>query len=61
MNQTMPKCDHLIEVDRLGYVFSVTHTFKGRLLYTASYEKEMEALRSAAIIGAATENRGIEV
>jgi len=61
INRSVPICDHLIEVERLGYVFSVTHTYRGKLLFTASYEKEMDALRSAAIVGTSVESRGNEV
>ena len=52
---------HVIEVSKLGYDFSVTHLYKGQVLFTATYEKEMDALRVAATIGTAEEDQGHEV
>lgn len=52
---------HVIEVCKLGYDFSVTHLYKGQVLFTATYEKEMDALRMAATIGTAEEDQGHEV
>lgn len=52
---------HVIEVTRLGYDFSVTHLYKRQVLFTATYEKEMEALRMAAMIGTTEEDQGHEV
>jgi len=55
------KSIHVIEVGKLGYGYSVTHRLNGKLMFTATYEKEMEALRTAAIIGTAEEDQGHEV
>jgi len=52
---------HIIEVARLGCAFSVTHTRNGKLLYTSTYEKEFDALRIAAVMGAAIDRSDIEV
>ena len=52
---------HVIEVSKLGYNFSVTHLFQGQVLFTATYEKEMDALRIAATIGTSEEDQGHEV
>ncbi len=52
---------HIIEVARLGKAFSVTHTCNGKLLYTSTYEKELDALRIAAVMGAAIERGDLEV
>ncbi|MDH5179316.1 MAG: hypothetical protein OEY07_06585 [Gammaproteobacteria bacterium] len=56
-----PTNRHFIEVDRLGYRYSVVHTCNGRLMFVASYEKEMDALRTAAILGTSLEHGGNEV
>ena len=55
------KSFHVIEVSKLGYNFSVTHLFQGQVLFTATYEKEVDALRIAATIGTAEEDQGHEV
>ena len=52
---------HVIEVSKLGYNFSVTHLYQGQVLFTATYEKEMDALRIAATIGTTEEDQGNEV
>lgn len=52
---------HLIEVDRLGYGFSVSHTCNGKLLFIGSYDEELDALRTAAVIGTSAEHSGNEV
>lgn len=52
---------HIIEVARLGCDFSVTHTCNGKLLYTSTYEKEFDALRIAALMGASIDRGGLEV
>lgn len=52
---------HVIEVSKLGYDFSVTHLYKRQVVFTATYEKEMEALRMAARIGTSEEDLGHEV
>lgn len=61
LNQKTGLNYHFIEVDRLGYRFSVTHTRNGRLLFAASYEDEMDALRTAAVLGTSVEHSGNEV
>jgi len=60
-NNKQAKNIHVIEVSKLGYGYSVTHRHNGKLMFTATYEKEMEALRTAAIIGTAEEDQGHEV
>jgi len=60
-NQAKMSHFHVIEVSKLGYDFSVTHLFKGQVLFTATYEKEMDALRVAATIGTHEEDQGNEV
>jgi len=52
---------HVIEVSKLGYDFSVTHLYQGQVVFTATYEKEMDALRIAATIGTSEEDMGHEV
>lgn len=52
---------HVIEVCKLGYNFSVTHLFNGQVMFTATYEKEMDALRVAATIGTHEEDQGNQV
>lgn len=52
---------HVIEVSKLGYDFSVTHLYRGQVLFTATYEKEMDALRIAAMMGTSEEGQGNEV
>ena len=52
---------HIIEVAHLGRAFSVTHTCSGKLLYTSTYEKELDALRIAAVMGAAIDKDGLEI
>lgn len=60
-NQAQVYQYHIIEVCRLGYDFSVTHLYGRHVLFTATYEKEMEALRMAAMIGTSEEDQGHEV
>ncbi len=60
-NQAQVRYFHLIEVSKLGYNFSVTHLYKGYVLFTATYEKEMDALRMATTIGTSEEDLGHEV
>ena len=57
-NQTQVRHFHVIEVTKLGYDFSVTHLFQGQVMFTATYEKEMEALRIAAVLGTSEEDQG---
>ncbi len=60
-NQAQIRHFHLIEVSKLGYNFSVTHLYRRHVLFTATYEKEMDALRMAATIGTMEEDQGHEV
>ena len=60
-NQSQLRHFHVIEVCKLGYDFSVTHLFQGQVMFTATYEKEMDALRMAASVGTAEEDKGNEV
>ena len=60
-NQAQINQFHVIEVCKLGYDFSVTHLYQRQVLFTATYEKEMEALRMAAMIGTSEEDQGHEV
>ena len=52
---------HLIEVARLGMAFSITHTCNGKLIYTSTYEKELDALRISATMGNNLVEEGLEV
>lgn len=52
---------HVIEVSKLGYDFSITHLYRGQVMFTATYEKEMDALRMAAMVGTSEEDKGNEV
>jgi len=52
---------HVIEVCKLGYDFSVTHLYRRQVVFTATYEKEMDALRMAAMIGTSEEDQGHEI
>ena len=63
MQQTQGKLRHfhVIEVSKLGYNFSVTHLYRGQVMFTATYEKEMDALRVAATVGTTEEDKGNEV
>lgn len=60
-NQAQVQYFHIIEVCKLGYDFSVTHLYRGQLMFTATYEKEMDALRVAATIGTSEEDQGNEI
>ena len=60
-NQAQVRHFHVIEVSKLGYNFSVTHMYRGQVIFTGTYEKEMYALRLAASIGTAEEDQGNEV
>lgn len=60
-NQAQIQHFHVLEVSKLGYDFSVTHLYRGQVLFTATYEKEMDALRIAAMIGTSEEDQGHEV
>lgn len=60
-NQAQIRHFHVIEVSKLGYDFSVTHLYRGQVMFTATYEKEMDALRVAATIGTAEEDHGNEI
>ena len=60
-NQSQLRHFHVIEVSKLGYDFSVTHLYQGQVMFTATYEKEMDALRMAASVGTSEEDKGNEV
>ena len=60
-NQAQLDQFHVIEVNKLGYDFSVTHLYRRHVVFTATYEKEMDALRMAAVIGTSEEDQGHEV
>lgn len=44
---SIPQDGHLITVKRYGYGYVVTHTMNNKLVYTATYDNRMDALRSA--------------
>lgn len=60
-NQVEIRHFHVIEVTKLGYDFSVTHLYRGQVMFTATYEKEMDALRVAAMMGTSEEDQGNQV
>jgi hypothetical protein len=59
--QKLPQRIHIIEVDRVGTGFSVTHSFNHKVLYTATYSNKMDAMRVATKMGAHFQHDGEEV
>ena len=58
--EELPPNAHVIEVDRVGTGFSVTHGFNHRVLYTATYKNKMEAMRIASKLAAHCQKEGEE-
>lgn len=57
----VPEGCHLVEVCRESYGFSIIHKLNDKLLYTSSYEYEMEAMRAASKLSAQLQKDGQSV
>ena len=42
--------EHLVEVDKTSFGYTVTHKKGNRMLFTGSYDRESEAIRTATKI-----------
>lgn len=56
-----PEGCHLIEVNHEHFGYTLTHKLNGKLLFTGTYETEIDAIRSATRLAHARESRGEQV